>query len=128
MNWRIIGRYAAALFVGETVVGFLEDFLFPSSVAVLFGGAAASFVVCGAIFTHLGAHQPERPLLHAWAALLVQVAVASVLAQILARWMSWIGRSPVPLIIFELAVLVCALVTGMLLGANLRQARRSADA
>jgi hypothetical protein len=126
VNWQTIGKYAIALFVAQALIGFLEGFLLPSSVAVLFGSAAVSFVVCAAIFTHLGAYQSRKPFPHAWLALLLEVAAASVLGLILPFWIS---SQPFPLIVLELVVLVCALVAGTLFGISLRhRTRRTADA
>jgi hypothetical protein len=129
MNLRTICEYAAALFVAQILLGFLEGFLFRPSLAALLGGAAASFVVCGAIFAHLGAQQPHRPFSHAWAALLLQVAVSMVLDQILTRWISWIGSTPASLIALGFIVFVVSLLAGTMFGIRLRhKARHPANA
>lgn len=125
MNWRKIVLYSTALFVAAFAIGFLEG-SFEPSVARLLGSAAASFIVCAAIFAHLAARQPSRQFIHAWAALLLQVVVGSVLAHVL---MDWPGSAHPLIIVLEWFVLVCALAIGTVLGINLRhRTRQSADA
>ena len=122
MNWGKIIKYAAALFAMQFVIGFVEGSFSSTDagagVAALVASTAASFAFCGAIFAHLAAHQPFKPFAHAWVALLLQAAVASVLAQALNRWLG----QPLPfLFALEWFALVCALVVGGTLGSILRQ-------
>ena len=121
VNWEKIAKYAAALFTAQFAIGFLEGSFSPTGVgvgvAVLLLSAAASFALCGAIFAHLAAHQPFKPFAHAWAALLLQVAVASVLTQMLT---GWLGKASPLLLALEWLVLVCALVAGTAFGSTLR--------
>jgi hypothetical protein len=124
MKWREVLKYAVALFVAQCAIGFLEGYFSPQSSPVLLAGAVASLVVCGAIFVHLGAYQPDRPFLYAWAALLLQVAAGSLLVEVLARSMSLIGRTSLFLILLELVVCICALVIGTFLGTKLRKIRQ----
>jgi hypothetical protein len=125
VNWRKVVLYSTALFVVGFASGFAESSFAPSGVRLL-ASAAASFVFCGAIFAHLAAHQPSRPFVHAWAALLLQVTVGSVLTRVL---MSWPVDTHLLLIAFDQFVLMCALAIGTMLGINLRdRARQSADA
>lgn len=131
MNWRKIGKYAGGLLFAQFVIGFFEGFYFRPSVAALLGAAAASFVVCGAIFTHLAAHQPLRPFAHACAALLLQEAMGSAVWLLLALALpDWLGTLPGLRIILGWFVLGCALAAGITLGINLQQhrARPPADA
>ena len=123
MKWREVLKYAIALFVAQCGIGFFEGYLSPPSTAVLLGGATASFVVCGAILAHLGAHQANKPFIYAWAALSLEVALGSLLAEVLARSMSLMGRTPLFLILLELVVSICALIIGTFLGTKLRKSR-----
>lgn len=122
VNWGKIIKYAAALFAAQFTIGFLEG-LFSTTdagagAAVSLVSAAASFTLSGAVFVHFAAHQPFKPFAHAWAALVLQVAVASVLAQVLT---DWLGKALSLLLALEWLVLVCALLAGTALGSTLRQ-------
>jgi hypothetical protein len=130
MNWGRVIWYASALFVAGILVGVVEGLLFPPSGAVFLGGAVVSFVICGAIFAHLAARQPFRPFIHAWAALLLDQAVASAVWLVLAQLApGWFGSTPWSLIVAGWLVLVCALEAGTALGISLRhRARHLADA
>ena len=130
VNWGKIAKYAAALFAAQFIIGFLEGSFSPTGagdgVPALLLSTAASFALCGAIFTHLAARQPFKPFTHAWAALLLQVAVASLLTQVLT---DWLGKASPLLLALEWLVLVCALVAGTALGSTLRhRAGQPADA
>jgi hypothetical protein len=128
VNWGKITKYAAALFAVQVTIGFLEGFFSPTGagVVVLLVSAAASFALCGAVFAHLAARQPFKPFAHAWAALLLQVAAASVLMLVLTGWLG----NPSPLMLsLEWLVLACALLAGTAFGSTLRQrAGQPADA
>jgi hypothetical protein len=122
VNWNKITKYAAALLAAQVVIGFLEGSLAPTrtsaGIALLFVSSAASFLVCGAIFAHFAARQPSRPFAHAWASLLLQVAVAAVLWQVLARGL---GTVPLQLLALEWLVLTCSLLVGTSVGASHRR-------
>jgi len=122
VNWGKIAKYAAALFAAQFAIGLLEGSFSPTGVStgvpVLLLSAAASFVLCGAVFAHLAAHQKFKPFAHAWGALLLHVSVASGLTQVLA---GWLGKASPLLLALEWLVLVCALVAGTALGSTLRQ-------
>jgi hypothetical protein len=86
-----------------------------SGIALLFASSALSFLVCGAIFAHLAAGQPSKPFAHAWAALSLQVALASVLAWALS---AWAGRDQLALVALEWLMLICALLVGTSVGSS----------
>ncbi|WP_043957375.1 hypothetical protein [Lysobacter sp. A03] len=121
LDWLKIAKYAAALFAVQFIIGLFVGLFAPvggeSGVAPLFLGTAASFAFCVAIFTHLAVYQQVNASGHAWAALLVQIAAASALAQILT---GWLGKASPVLLALEWLVLVCALIAGTALGSTLR--------
>lgn len=128
MNWRKITAYAAALFAAQVLIGFLEGSFASvgAGIPVLLASSAMSFSVCGIIFANLAAHQPSKPLAHAWAALALQTVVAAALAQALA---SWFGRTPLALVALEWLVLICAMLVGTAVGTSFRRsAEQPADA
>jgi uncharacterized membrane-anchored protein len=127
VNWGKITKYAAALFVVQVAAGFLEGYFSPAetsdiraAVASLIGGSLISFVACAAVFAHLSANQPFRPLAYAWLALLLQVAAGTLLSLAFARWL---GNTPPILVLLEWLVQVCALVAGTSIGSNLLRRR-----
>ncbi|WP_369935358.1 hypothetical protein [Xanthomonas tesorieronis] len=129
MNWSKVFKYACTLLGVQFALGLAEGFFFPESttdIAFLLLDAAVSFLVCTALFAHLSVRQPVKPLTHAWAVLFLQVALAMLFALTLKRWLGM----PSPLLLaLEWLVLVCALLAGSALGANLlRFARQQADA
>ena len=127
MNWMKVTAYATVLFAAQVTIGFLgASFPIDSGIGPAIIGYASSFVVCGAIFVHLGIHQPSRPFAHAWAALALQVVVASALAQALVGWLS---NASTALVAIEWLVLICSLWAGTAVGSSLRQRpEESADA
>ncbi|WP_157480941.1 MULTISPECIES: hypothetical protein [unclassified Lysobacter] len=122
MNWGKIAKYAVSLLIAQMAIGFFESFFAPAGraagTALLFASSAASFLACGAIFARLAAGQPSKPLVHAWAALALQVSLASVLAWILSVWT---GHEQLLLIALEWLVLVCALLVGTTVGSSHRR-------
>ncbi len=131
MNWNRITAYAAALFIAQITIGFLEGLFFiPDSTDAIFryliASSVVSFVVCGGIFAHLAARQPSRPFAHGMTALILQIAVASILARTLP---GWLGNAPLVYVFINWMVLVCALLVGTAVGSSLRRgAGQSADA
>jgi hypothetical protein len=81
VNWGKVVVYSTILFVAQVAIGFFEG-SFDRSGARLLGGAAGSFLICGAIFAHLSAHQLSRPFVHAWTVLLLQELVALLLVRV----------------------------------------------
>lgn len=118
MNWKVIVKYATAVFIAQFVLGFFEGLLFEPSVSVAFSFHAVSLVLCGAIFLHLGRHQSFKPFVHAWAALAVEVAAAWGLVLVLYRWF---GMPCMIDVVYEYILLVWALVAGTSFGIILRQ-------
>ncbi len=126
MNWRKITTYAAALFAAQVLVGFFEGSFAPAGASITLVSCVVSLVVCGSIFTHLAAHQPSKPFAHAWAALVLQIAVAATLSQAL---VGWLGGTPMALVALEWLVLICALLVGTAVGRSLgRSTGQPADA
>lgn len=118
MNWKSVMKYATALFIAQFILGFFEGLLFEPSVSAAFSFHAASLVVCGAIFLHLGKHQSFKPFVHAWAAFVFEVVAAWALILLLYRWF---GSPDIIDIVFEYIVSVFALVAGTSFGIILRQ-------
>jgi len=130
VNWGRITKYAAALFVAQVAIGFLEGSFAPADVSagivLLLISSTASFLVCGAIFAHLAARQPAKPFAHAWAALALQAVAAFVLWQLLAYLA---GSTPSLLIVLEWLIVIGALLAGTWIGSSRRRhSGRSADA
>jgi len=116
VNWRKVSKYAVLLLIAQMAIGFFESFFAPARAGVgtaLLFASAASFLVGGTIFTRLAAGQPSKPFVHAWAALALQVGLASVLAWALGVWT---GRDQLLLVALEWLVLVCALFVGTTVG------------
>ena len=118
MNWKSVIKYATALFIAQFILGFFEGLLFEPSVSVPFGSHAASLVVCGAIFLHLGKHQSFKPFVHAWAVFFLEVVAAWVLFLILYRSL---GAPDFTNIVFDYVVSVFALVAGTSFGILLQK-------
>lgn len=118
MNWKAIVKYATAVFIAQFMLGFFEGLLFEPSVSVAFSFHAVALVFCGAIFLHLGSHQPFKPFVHAWAALAVEIAAAWALVLMLYHWF---GMPDAIDVVFEYILLICALVAGTSFGIILRQ-------
>jgi ABC-type polysaccharide/polyol phosphate export permease len=118
MNWRKIAAYAAALFVVQFLVGFLDGAFAPTGFSTVLVNSVASLVACGSIFAHLSANQGSKPFAHACAALVLHIAAAFALWQVLA---GWFGRLPLASVALEWLVLVCALLVGVAVGSSLRR-------
>ncbi|GAB3347411.1 hypothetical protein GCM10027359_31760 [Marilutibacter aestuarii] len=118
VNWGRIAIYAAALFVAQVSIGFLEGSLAGIGPMHLVASSAISFLACGAIFAHLAARQCSNPFVHAWAALILQSLAGAVFLFALTRRLD--GVPPVTLAI-EWLVLVCALMAGTALGSSWRR-------
>ncbi len=118
MNWKAIAKYAAAVFIAQFMLGFLEGLLFEPSLSVTFSFHAVSLVVCVLIFLHLGNYQPYKPFVHAWVALVLTITTAWMLVLLLYRWF---GGPDVIDVVFEYVLLVCALVIGTSFGIVLRK-------
>jgi len=70
MDWRRSSRYAAAILAMQILIGFLNGLLFvpttqTQEMASVLGGAIASILICGAIFTHFAIRQRMRLWQHA---------------------------------------------------------------
>ena len=118
VNWKSAIKYATALFIAQFLLGFFEGLLFEPSVSVAFSFHTASFVICGAIFLHLGMHQSYKPFVHAWAVFILEVVAAWVVILLLYRWF---GSPNFIDILFECIVGVFALVAGTSFGILLHQ-------
>lgn len=118
MNWKSVIKYATTLFIAQFILGFFEGMLFETSLSVTFGSHAASLMVCGAIFLHLGKHQSFKPFVHAWAVFVLEVVAAWVLILILYRWL---GAPDFTNIVFDYVVGVFALAAGTSFGILLRK-------
>ena len=126
MNWRRIAAYGAVLLATQFAVGFLEGAFAPTRLSIVLVSCIVSFVLCGSIFAHLSARQSYRPFAHAWAALALQVAAASLLWLALTAWLS---PTPLASVALEWLVLILALLVGTAVGSSLRRsAGQPADA
>jgi hypothetical protein len=116
LSWGKVVVYASALFLAQLAIGFFEGASAPS-MARLLSSAAVSFVVCGAIFAHLAAHQPSRPFVHAWCALSLQVGAGALLTKVL---MTGVDSTHFVLIALDWVPLIGSLFLGTLLGITRR--------
>lgn len=115
MSWSNVFKLAAALFVAQISLGFVEGVVVPPSEVASFYlvGNVVSFFVCAVIFGYFAACQRVRPFTHASLGLLVQCLLGALLY---AMTTPWVGGTPKILIAIEWLVLVCALVIGTFVG------------
>ena len=113
MNWRKIAIYAAALFIVQFAIGFLEGFLASGGTASLLASSLASFLMCAGIFAHFAAHQPSKPFTHGLVALVLQAIAGMALFLAMAHWLGGTAGGSLSI---EWFVLVCALMVGTVLG------------
>ena len=127
VNWKVIAKYGAVLFLAQFVVGFLEGLFYPffenakieDARDLVDLGMLVSLAVCTAIFAHLASLARRRPFAHAVLALLLYVAAGLLLREILAIWQV---RIHLFLVVLELVPVMVALVIGTPIGIWVRRA------
>ncbi|MBD7923496.1 hypothetical protein [Xanthomonas bonasiae] len=128
VNWSRIIWLALSLFAAQFLIGFLEGVMSAPDTGIswLLAGHTVSLAAGMAIFASFAMHTPNRPFVHAWLGLLLQVLIAALFSAGLALWLDSIRLLSV---VMEWAVLVAALVVGTSLGIGLRRCSdRRADA
>jgi hypothetical protein len=118
VNWKRISTYAALLFVAQFLLGFFEGYYLPADWNTALASSLASLVVCSGIFAHLSAKQTSRPLVHAWAALMLQVVAAVVVSQVFRVILEPVEH---PFAVLEWLILICALLIGTAAGTLFRR-------
>jgi hypothetical protein len=115
VNWVKVLLYAVLLTATGVPIYFIAGSSDSPGVR-LFGGELLTFALNGAVFVHLGAHQPTRPYLHALLALLIPSGVGSL-------WLHSLGipESPILLVAIDWLVILAALVCGTLVGTRILQ-------
>ena len=135
MNWKVIAKYGAFLFLAQFVLGLIEGLFYPffenakieDAWDLVDLGMLVSLAMCTAIFAHLASRSRRRAFAHAVLVLLLYVAAGLLLREILAIWLDRIHSF---LIVLELVPIMVALVIGTPIGIWVRRAttRRAAHA
>jgi nitrogen fixation/metabolism regulation signal transduction histidine kinase len=117
VNWKRIVTFAAALFLAQVLVGFVDVAASGSDSRVatrqLALSTCLSFGLSAAIFLALSLRQRHRPLLHGCLALLLTAMFSLALAAALP---AWLGNTPAVLVGLEWLNLMAGLVVGTSLG------------
>lgn len=124
MNWKVSIKYAAIVFIVQCTLGFFEGLLFEPSVFVAHSFRIASLLICGTIFFHLGTHQLDKPLVHAWVVFAMYFTAGVALGFLLYPWIAAMEFND---ILLEYILLVSALVIGTSLGVKLRKTSKMSE-
>ena len=129
MNWKSITTHAALMLCVGVVAGFFEprpDLGDTNAVLTAYlATEMALFVAWVGIVTHLAFKAPNWPFLHALLAALLSEITALVLISLMPFEPY---TAPLPLVVFEHAVSLAAVVTGTLVGTRMRRHKQSGRA
>ena len=130
VSWKKIVALAAALFLSEAVVGFINGgWVTGSDVdATMQRWAICTLLSLGfstLLFSVMAARQAYRPFLHAVLALLLNFVFSLALGAILPAWLT---EMPLILVALQWFTLIVGLIIGTSLGCHVRARSVRADA